>query len=398
MKFLLKKSSCLPALDQAKETCGSQGNTKYVKFEFAGDRLSITAVNSFAQQVVEVPVDELEASDGESFVIDGRAFIDFIRQMPDDEVSVELSDLKLKISTTAGRKVKYSLNTEDPRVFAPIIFSPSKSKVTLSPGTLATALKATFHSAHKEANYRPYTSVRTTLREGTVMCEATDYTRIAVYAAEAPEAGKGAFEILLPRDNAQVLSNILHRGSPQEMTLNPSGRHIILEWPGTMFVSTTEFETPKAFNPLSEYFVDPSAQVKVSRDGFLGALRLCAFLDPDAAITVTLLKNGGGVQLLAQESDRGTGTDVVPVITDEDEKLTNPEVVSKVSLRALVKAVESCEEPFIKLYTQLVAGQAIGIVVEDGNENLRNLVLPVAEIATETRSNEEDVETSDEEE
>ncbi|MBS1722393.1 MAG: hypothetical protein JSS66_05240 [Armatimonadetes bacterium] len=375
MKFSIQRSAVLPAFTQALETCSSSGKhgDSYADFlvESNEGKLSVTSINSYAQQTVQVAIKDPIEEDV-AFTVTGRNLVDFLRQCRDEELNCTYNPnnhaLQLMSASTA-RKMKYAFSTGKSDEFQPITFQPGKKTFNVSGAALAAAFAHTYAATNRESAMRPFTAVKLVIGTCSLAAEATDRSRVAVYKAEIPDTGlKEDFAILIPREVAESLSKVL--GKVDDVTIRPCNRHVVFEWSDTELVSSLETDENGEFIALSTFFDnEPEAQCRVSRDDFLRSLKLAALLDSEAEVFVSCVPDG--IQLQTVENEIGAGIDVLPAEEIEGQ------AECCLPLKHLQRAVEGCEEAWVCAKWSTLESGEVGFSVEDGNGSLKHFVFPV---------------------
>lgn len=373
LKFTIQKSAALGCLIQALETCGGKARADSGILVAVSERdMIVTATNPFAQQEISIPGYEHKAGDEAAFVIPGKQFVEWLRQSPSEEVRCEYDGEvhSLTLHTAGPRKLKYTLKTSRAKDFAKIVCAPGKQKIVVPGNVLAAALSACHPAASRDYNRRPYTAVKVVLEGATLSVEACDFERLAKYTAEIEDVGDRQ-EYLMPRDNAKSVASAISKAANIEVSSND--RYVIFSWGSCTFISALEaVETDRKFADTTP-FVDANrrAEVVISQQTLLQALKMASLMAPDAPLTVSCDEETKSLSMQTTENDLGSGSDTVPA----DDVMGNAECTT--SLKDFVKAVEACEETVVSVrFVEFPSGD-IAICVEDGHSRLRIIVFPV---------------------
>ena len=370
LKFNIHRSIILPVLTQALETCNT--SAKFIDFlvEISKDNIRITSVNNYAQQSIEINTKvDVEEDTVVAFTIIGKNIVDFIRQCHDEELECTYSEKNhaLKIASTT-RKMHYVFMTGNAEEFQTITFQPGKQGFTIPGMDLCSAFEHTYPATNKENSQRPFTAVKLLVHHSQLTAESTDRNRIAIYDSEIGDTGIENFEVLIPREVADALSKIAD--NVEYVTIRPCNRHVVFEWDRTEFVTSLETDEQDEFIALREFFANPIlASCRISREDFIRSMKLASLLDNDAEIYVTCSESG--LELRTVENEVGAGIDTLSV------KEVEGEATCCLPLKHLLKAVESCDEAWIKVNWSQLDNDEVGCGIEDGNGTVKFYVFPV---------------------
>jgi DNA polymerase III sliding clamp (beta) subunit (PCNA family) len=372
MKFTLNTNVALAAFSQALRTCNikSKGQPDseflFVKEE---DKLTVTSMNETSDQKIIVPTVSISGDDGK-FSVAGQAVVEFLRQISDNEVSCTFNsknNIFYMVSTDPSRQTKFAFPVGDPDDFLPVVFRATGMEFEIPGQTLATALHCTAFAASTDGSQAPQTAVRLKIKSGVMQAEASDFHRISSYTTTIPEEGDIDSVLLLRKDISETLSALLNDVSTVKVVL--AANHVRFLWDNTIFTCVLENEMRKKFAPVEKFFDgELEGEAVISKGDFQRSLKLASLVAKDSSVGIAL--NGTKVSITTKEQDRGASQDSVVCQSSEGESSTFS------AWKYLVKAVDTCSSPWIKLqFRQLPNNMGAALIVSD-NE-YQHLIFPV---------------------
>ncbi|NPV27968.1 MAG: DNA polymerase III subunit beta [Firmicutes bacterium] len=173
------------------------------------------------QQMVKLAATDLEIGTECSFpadvqlegktVVPARYFIEFVRRLPDQEITIESNSENSQITIKYGIS-EFTLSTMDPTEFPILPLSQDGPRFTLTQGKFKQMIKQVLIATSNEQVRPVFTGVLLLFEEGTIKLVATDTHRLAVreerqeYPLELEQQIK---QVIIPARTLSELNRIL---------------------------------------------------------------------------------------------------------------------------------------------------------------------------------------------
>jgi len=374
MKFTLSRSAALTMLQQALKTCDTKAKGQLASeflFKPTDDEsyLTVTSFTDFAEQNIQVAIEDLELEGCVGFSVNGFDLVELLKNFPDEEITcVYAEDKAIFVIASKQRKTKFALPAGIPDDFVLLSVAQTGARVAVSGTSLATALRLTAFATSREYTKAPQTAVKMTLEGTTLLAEASDNERISKVSLEIEDIGPDVRTLLIPYTTAEILSTMLD--GIETVTLVPCLKHIQLEWDDTLFTSNLENGVTRKFPALSKYMSGTEhANLKVSRTDILRAVKMASLLAKDSSVCIKANLDDG-IIISTNEKDRGASLDVVPAQTGTGAAEVH------IATKILLKGIETTSSPFLTLSFRAIQNNLLCIVLVDGE--YEHCIFPVS--------------------
>jgi DNA polymerase III subunit beta len=174
---------------------------------------------------LRVPLEAETESEG-TVVIPARLFLDVVRSLPAQRVSLELRAAEQDIQLTSGNAT-FNLRTLHSEDFPPFPDPDPDSAISLPAAEFVeTALKVAGSASHDET--RPVlTGIKVSASESKVRMVATDSYRLSVKETALPTPLSSGFEVNIPARALQELARLAGHAEDEELTVSVRQNQVI---------------------------------------------------------------------------------------------------------------------------------------------------------------------------
>lgn len=337
-----------------------------IKFDLMQEGLFLTTSND--DIAIETYIDKEQIDNIEdigSIIIPGRYFLDIIRKLDDDIITIETDGLKIFISTKRG---EYTLNGMNTNEFPNIKFDLVEKPIILSQKVLKTIIAQTSFAVSTQESRPVLTGINFQIEGNKLECTATDSYRLAKKIIYLEEEQLTNTNIVIPGKNLVELTKILD-DEDKTIELHIFSNSILVKaedilfqsrllnnsYPDTSKLIPTEFEVTVTVG-LSEFYntIDRVSLLTSEKDKNLIKMDL----------------EGNNLVLSSTSAEIGKMEETIEISKDND---TNMKIAysSKYMLEA-IRALK-CDNIEIKLNSEI---KPI-IIKNTEDENLIQLVLPI---------------------
>ncbi len=194
----------------------------------AEKRVSLKATNLEAAIEVRIPCDEEEEG---KIALPAGIFSQTLRSIGGDKISLREEEGNLVIESRGTKTIIKSVPHDE---FPTIPEAVDKTGVNVSRGRLMRGIQSVSYAASPSMIRPELGSIYIALRDGGVVCVATDSFRLAEMTMAG---GGGSTETLLPLKHALELVHVLERVESDEITLIVEESQLTVLIDGTRFVS-----------------------------------------------------------------------------------------------------------------------------------------------------------------
>jgi len=235
-----------------------------IKFDLKQEGLFLTTSND--DIAIETCIDKQDIQDiidTGSIIIPGKYFLDIIRKLDDDTITIETDGLKIIISTKRG---EYSLNGMNSNEFPNIKFDLSNAPIVLSQKVLKTIINQTSFAVSTQESRPVLTGINFQIEGNKLECTATDSYRLAKKIIYLDVEQTTKLNIVIPGKNLVELTKILD-DEEKNIELHIFSNNILIKtedmlfqsrllnnsYPDTSKLIPTEFEVSITTN-LQEFY------------------------------------------------------------------------------------------------------------------------------------------------
>lgn len=178
-----------------------------IKFDLKKEGLFLTTSND--DIAIETCIDKKKIKtieDTGSIIIPGRYFLEIIRKIDDDIITIETDGLKIIISTERG---EYTLNGMNSNEFPNIKFDLLDKPIVLKSQVLKNIINQTAFAVSTQESRPVLTGINFQINDNILECTATDSYRLAKKTIELEESHSNNTNIVIPGRNLIELTKIL---------------------------------------------------------------------------------------------------------------------------------------------------------------------------------------------
>jgi DNA polymerase III sliding clamp (beta) subunit (PCNA family) len=368
MKFTLDVATSLPILNQALKTCNTKADDSDASFLIAekDNGLWITSINEKAEQINKLPILDLEADSGESFFVSGQAFVEFIRQFPDDEAECECDGASLTIKGTV-KDINYSFPVSGTENYAPRNYVSTTLPIECDAQAFAEALKLTSFSCSLDKSDGVTVGLRVQLFGDKLITQSTDLDRISMCEIDIEDIGLTSVSFILPKSIAETLSSILD--DAVVVKIEKGRNHIRFQWNDTTLTSELIDDSNNEFPDVIEHMEgNIEAEIVVSRADLIGALKIAGLVAKDSWIKINA--SNEGLRISISDKHKGAGTNLIDAqkVTGKNETYC--------TLKNILQGVSMTTSPWITLeFRALSFSPNFGIGIID--DDFRHFIFPI---------------------
>jgi DNA polymerase III sliding clamp (beta) subunit (PCNA family) len=370
MEFKVNRVRASLALAQSFETCNAKAKGDIDSFllfrESKGD-IMVYSMNDRAEQVVRLPVEDLQAENGEEFCVSGQFVIELLRQFTEEEILVK-TDTGNAIFKSPRRKSIVQCPLGEASDFVLMQIDKTGAEIECTSKLISESFKTTAFSASKNYKDAPLTSVQLKIQGAVISAVASDNLRISRYKGTLDTDTGGDFEFLVPKETANTLGKLL--AGQEKVTIQPCKRHLKLLWEDTEFIASIENGVGKPY-PVVGRFMDANEVIrfKISREELLRTAKMAMLVAKDTYIV--LRSNKDVLHVITQERDRGASVD--EVVVESVTGTCQDDVI--VPCQVLLKGIENISDPWVELVFREIQEGMLAVTLESGD--YQHLIFPV---------------------
>lgn len=177
---------------------------------------------------------EGEIVEAGSIAIDAKIFSEIIRKLPNNDVTIEVSDENKAYITCENSKFNILVKSAEDFSNLPII--EKKDKITISQYSLKEVIRQTIFTVNEAEKNKILTGELFEVNGNKLKVVALDKFRIAIRNIELKEE-YGNFKVLVPGKSLNEISKILNGGIDDDVNIYFTANHILFEFDDTKVVS-----------------------------------------------------------------------------------------------------------------------------------------------------------------
>lgn len=178
-----------------------------IKFDLMKEGLFLTTSNDDIAIETCIDIKDIEEIiDIGSIIVPGKYFLDIIRKLEDDTITIETDGLKIIISTKRG---EYALNGMNTNEFPNIKFDLVEKPIVLSQKVLKTIINQTSFAVSTQESRPVLTGINFQIDGNILKCTATDSYRLAKKIIHLEEEHPTTINIVIPGKNLVELTKII---------------------------------------------------------------------------------------------------------------------------------------------------------------------------------------------
>lgn len=210
MKLIIKKEILNEKLNIVSKAISNKNIVPVlggIKFDLKKEGLFLTTSNDDIAIETCIDVQNIEEIiDTGSIIIPGKYFLEIIRKLEDNIITIETDGLKIIISTKRG---EYSLNGMNINEFPNIKFDLIEKPIILSQKVLKTIINQTSFAVSTQESRPVLTGINFQIEGNTLECTATDSYRLAKKIVHLETTQNTKINIVIPGKNLVELTKIL---------------------------------------------------------------------------------------------------------------------------------------------------------------------------------------------
>lgn len=369
MNFNIDRESLIEALTSASRALSNKTPMPIltgVKLDVDYDKIVITTSNSDISMQITVSNENLKVEKTGSHVIPGRFFIEIIKKITADTVSISVVEDNL-INIKAGQS-NFTLNGMEKELYPEIVFNTLNNPIILKVGDLRSVIQQTNFATSLLENRPILTGVLFDLSGNKLRTVATDSYRLAQKEIEL-NVGYDAKQIVIPRRTLEELNRIL--GSDENVEVFLADNKVIFKYKNLMFQSRLlEGRFPETSKLIPIEF---PVEISFNKYDLTNAIERASLLNQgskDSIVKMKLQKNGK-VKITSHSSEIGKVVEVI----DPTETISDGEFNIAFSSKYVIESLRVFESNDVTLYFTGVVKPFI--LKGELDEGMLQLVLPV---------------------
>ncbi len=369
MKLIIKKQKLNEKLNIVSKAISNKSIIPVlsgIKFDLTKEGLFLTTSNDdIAIETFLKKKDIKEIVEPGSIIVPGRYFLEIIRKLDDEIISIETDGLKIIISTERG---EYTLNGMNVNEFPNINFDLSEKPIVLNQQVLKNIINQTSFAVSTQESRPVLTGINFKIENDVLECVATDSYRLAKKIVYLDEKINNKINIVIPGRNLIELTKILDE-EEKNIELHIFSNNVLIKTEDMLYLS-------KLLNnsyPDTSKLIPDKFEVTIT----VNLVELFNTIDRVSLLTSEKDKNlvkmelkDNNITLSSTSQEIGKMEETIKIKKDNKVDM-NIAYSSKYMLDAL--RTLKCENVEIKLNSEI---KPI-IVKNKEDENLIQLVLPI---------------------
>jgi DNA polymerase III subunit beta len=257
---------------------------------------------------VRVALKVSEASEGTA-VLPGRLFLDVVRSLPKDELSLEYRSAQQDVELVSG-PARFHLRTLPVEDFPKLPEAPSDGVLTVPAAAFVETIARVARSASRDETRPHLTGVLVSAAERELRMVATDSYRLSVKETELDQGPKQELEAIVPARALAELSRIGQTAESATLDVGVQENQIVFGVDGVWLTARRiDGQFPNYRQLLPEQF---EAEVQVPREELLDVVRRTGLLAQRKS-PLRLRFEAGELTVSAQTQDVGEARESLPV-------------------------------------------------------------------------------------
>lgn len=337
-----------------------------IKFDLKGEGLFLTASND--DIAIETFIDKKDINNIEdtgSIIVPGKYFLEIIRKLEDEYITIETDGLKIIISTKRG---EYTLNGMNANEFPNIKFNLLDKPIKLSNLIIKNIINQTVFAVSTQESRPVLTGVNFSINGDKLECIATDSYRLAKKIVNLNEPQDNNTNIVIPGKNLLELIKILEEDD-KLIELHIFSNNILFKTDDILFQSRLLTDSYPEVSRLipTEYEVIITANLV---DLYNTIDRVALLTDEKNKNLIKMELKGKNIILSSISQEIGKMEENIDIEKDKEIDMT-----ISFSSKYMIDALKTfkCETINIKLNSEIKP-----IIIQNSeDENLVQLVLPI---------------------
>lgn len=234
MKLICKKSDLITGINIVMKAVSSKTTMSILEcilIDATEGSIKFTANDMELGIETKVEGEIIEAG---SIAIDAKIFSEIVRKLPDNDVTIEVSDETKAYITCENAKFNILVKSAEDFSYLPII--EKNKKITISQYSLKEIIRQTSFAINDAEKNKILTGESFEVHGNKLKVVALDKFRIAIRNIELKEE-YGDFKVLVPGKSLNEISKILNGGVDDDVNIYFTNNHILFEFDETIVVS-----------------------------------------------------------------------------------------------------------------------------------------------------------------
>ena len=358
MKLEISKSSLLNALLKVDKALNNK--SVGIRLSANNDELVLTAGAgdiTIKSIVVAKEVGKLNIIENGEVIIAGKQFVEFIKKVDSNEVSVETEEQTVIIK--AGRS-KVKMTALNPNAMPKTKEQTYEVEIELDANVLKSLIKKTIMATSNNETRIALTGVNIKIVDDQFIAIATDSYRLAKYTVNSDS--KNNIDIIIPATSLNELSKII---DTDKVVLKINKTSAGFEWTSTIFETKLIGSSYPNVNSLIPN--DFIAEYSLNRQALI-LVRASILLDTNSTYVIKMDFKGNLVEITTTRSEVGQALEQIECVGSGETLEVN------LSSKYLLEALKTFDSEVIKIN---LTGEIKPILITSESESLVQLILPV---------------------
>ncbi|WP_304251851.1 DNA polymerase III subunit beta, partial [Limosilactobacillus gastricus] len=226
----------------------------------------------------------LVVSEPGAIVLPARFFIEIIKKLPDQEVSIAIND-GFQAVITSGT-AEFTVNGQDANNFPHLPEVDGTSQVMIAPDILREVIEQTRIAVSKQESRPILTGIHFTLANGQLTAVATDSHRLAQRNVAVPTSEGQQYDVVIPGNSLTELSRMVNEVDG-DVTMNFTDNQILFTFGQTKFYS----RLLEGNYPETSRLIPTSSEttIELAADSFLASIERASLLSHQSRNNVVKL-------------------------------------------------------------------------------------------------------------
>lgn len=291
MKFTINRLAFINALNNVLRAVSSKTTIPILtglKLVVENDQIILTGSN--ADISIETTINQtdgeyaLVVSEPGTIVLPARFFIEIIKKLPDQEVSIAIND-GFQAVITSGT-AEFTVNGQDANNFPHLPEVDGTSQVMIAPDILREVIEQTRIAVSKQESRPILTGIHFTLANGQLTTVATDSHRLAQRNVAVPTSEGQQYDVVIPGNSLTELSRMVNEVDG-DVTMNFTDNQILFTFGQTKFYS----RLLEGNYPETSRLIPTSSEttIELAADSFLASIERASLLSHQSRNNVVKL-------------------------------------------------------------------------------------------------------------
>ncbi|MBI1388397.1 MAG: DNA polymerase III subunit beta [bacterium] len=323
------------------------------KVSFIGTNLSVT-FRCDGEAQIETPG---------STTVPAKIIIGQVQSLPQDDVVFTESDQSIDIKCA---RFSAKMKGQDAALFPPFNQVVEGVEFSMPVSRLKSIVRKTMFATSQEKSRYELDGVKFDIKDGVMMCVATDGRRLSMCRYEGEEAPKETLSVLIPSKTLQVIQTSLPDDG--EAAIRIHERKIQVSCGDSVIVSNLLVDN----FPQYDRIVPPEGKIKImiDRGALMASIKRASNLTSIETSMLVFKLNKGSLEIVGEREEvGGSGRDVIETDYDGDP------MEIRFNYKYLADALRSMEEEKVEI--ELTDSRKPGIFRSVGDDSYKYVLMPM---------------------